>query len=168
MRSNHPVSQSEYRLRPGQNLVSTTDLKGRIVHCNPAFVEASGFTREELQGQPHNLIRHPDMPPEAFRDMWATIGQGRPWSGLVKNRRKNGDFYWVQANVTPLMEDDRPVAYTSVRSCPDRAAVERAQALYDGINQRVQQGAPPRVRLQQGRVVHTGLAGCRSRWIFWI
>ena len=160
MRSNHPVSQTEYRLRPGQNLVSTTDLKGRIVHCNPAFVEASGFTREELQGQPHNLIRHPDMPPEAFRDMWATIGQGRPWSGLVKNRRKNGDFYWVQANVTPLMEDDRPVAYTSVRSCPDRAAVERAQALYDGINQRVQQGAPPRVRLQQGRVLHTGLAGC--------
>jgi len=159
MRSNHPVSQTEYRLRPGQNLVSTTDLKGRILHCNPAFVEASGFTREELQGQPHNMIRHPDMPPEAFRDMWDTISQGRPWSGLVKNRRKNGDFYWVQANVTPLMEDDQPVAYTSVRSCPDRAAVERAQALYDAINQDAQQAMAPRVRLHRGRVLRTGLAG---------
>lgn len=159
MRSNHPVSQTEYRLQPGQNLVSTTDLKGRILHCNPAFIEASGFTREELQGQPHNLIRHPDMPPEAFRDMWATIGQGRPWSGLVKNRRKNGDFYWVQANVTPLMEDDRPVGYTSVRTCPDRTAIERAQALYDAMNQDTQQGIAPRVRLAQGSVLRTGLAG---------
>jgi aerotaxis receptor len=159
MRSNLPVSQTEYRLRPGQNLVSTTDLKGRILHCNPAFVEASGFTREELQGQPHNLIRHPDMPPEAFRDMWDTIAQGRPWSGLVKNRRKNGDFYWVQANVTPLMEGDEPVGYTSVRSCPERAAIEQAQALYDAINQDVRQGLAPRVRLARGRVLRTGLAG---------
>ncbi|MFP3549043.1 PAS domain-containing protein, partial [Rhizobium sp. SIMBA_035] len=71
---------------------------------NPAFIEVSGYTRDELVGQPHNLIRHPDMPPAAFADMWATIKAGRSWSGLVKNRRKNGDFYWVRANVTPIVE----------------------------------------------------------------
>ena len=159
MRINHPVSQQEYSLEPGRNLVSTTDLKGRILHCNPAFIEASGFTREELQGQPHNLIRHPDMPEEAFRDMWATIGQGQPWSGLVKNRRKNGDFYWVQANVTPVMDDDRPVAYMSVRSCPERAAVERAAQLYQLMNDEKQRGVPPSLRLAAGQVVFTGVAG---------
>lgn len=159
MRINHPVSQQEYSLEPGRNLVSTTDLKGRILHCNPAFIEASGFTREELQGQPHNLIRHPDMPEEAFRDMWATIGQGQPWSGLVKNRRKNGDFYWVQANVTPVMDADRPVAYMSVRSCPERAAVERAAQLYQLMNDEKQRGVPPSLRLAAGQVVFTGVAG---------
>lgn len=93
MRSNLPITHQEYHFPPGRNLVSTTDLKGRILHCNAAFVEVSGFSRDELLGQPHNLIRHPDMPEEAFRDMWATIASGQPWSGLVKNRRKDGDHY---------------------------------------------------------------------------
>ncbi|MCR1770882.1 PAS domain-containing protein, partial [Burkholderia glumae] len=83
-------------------LVSATDLSSRIEYCNPAFVEVSGFSREELIGQPHNLIRHPSMPPQAFEDMWATIKAGRSWTALVKNRRKNGDHYWVRANVTPI------------------------------------------------------------------
>ncbi|KQW42450.1 MULTISPECIES: methyl-accepting chemotaxis protein [unclassified Roseateles] len=130
MRSNLPVTQREYLLPTDQNLVSTTDLKGRILHCNAAFVAASGFARDELLGQPHNLIRHPDMPPEAFRDLWATVGAGRPWSGLVKNRRKDGDHYWVLANVTPLMEEGRPVAFLSVRSRAGRPQIEAAEALY--------------------------------------
>jgi aerotaxis receptor len=98
MRDNQPVSQREYSFPSGASLLSVTDPKGRIVFCNSAFIEVSGFSRDELLGQPHNLVRHPDMPAEAFRDMWETIQSGMPWTGLVKNRRKNGDHYWVQAN----------------------------------------------------------------------
>lgn len=94
MRKNLPVSQREFPFPTGHTLVSTTDLQGRITYCNPAFIEVSGFQKEDLIGQPHNLIRHPDMPSEAFRDMWATIGAGHPWVAAVKNRRKDGDHYW--------------------------------------------------------------------------
>ena len=130
MRNNGPVSQREYPLQPGQTLVSTTDLKSRIVYCNPSFIEVSGFEREELIGQPHNMIRHPDMPQEAFRDMWATIQAGKPWSGLVKNRRKNGDHYWVQANVTPVLDGGRITGFMSVRTVPSREQVQQAETLY--------------------------------------
>jgi aerotaxis receptor len=92
MRNNQPVSQQEYDFPASDMLVSATDLSGNIKYCNPAFIEVSGYSREELIGQPHNLIRHPDMPGEAFGDMWATIQEGRPWTALVKNRRKNGDY----------------------------------------------------------------------------
>ena len=91
MRNNQPVTQREYDYPADMMLVSSTNPKGEIIHCNRAFVEASGFEYDELIGQPHNLIRHPDIPAEAFRDMWRTIGSGLPWTGLVKNRRKNGD-----------------------------------------------------------------------------
>ena len=133
MRTNLPVTQREFPLPEGRALVSTTDLKGRILHCNDAFVAASGFAREELIGKAHNLIRHPDMPEEAFRDLWATIQSGRPWSGIVKNRRKDGDHYWVMANVTPLLQGDVPVAYLSVRTTPSREQVHAAEDLYGRI-----------------------------------
>ena len=107
-------------------IVSTTDAQGRITHCNQAFVDVSGYGYDELMGQPHNLIRHPDVPPEAFKDLWATVGRGRPWSGIVKNRRKNGDHYWVRANVTPVLENGKPVAYMSVRFKPTRAEIAAA------------------------------------------
>ena len=128
MRLNLPVSPEEFPLPAGATLVSTTDLQGRITYCNPAFIEVSGYSREELLGQPHNLIRHPDMPEEGFRDLWATVQAGRPWTGLVKNRRKDGRPYWVQANVTPIMVDDQPVGYLSVRGVPARAQVEIGRA----------------------------------------
>jgi aerotaxis receptor len=102
MRKNLPVIQQEYSLEPGAAIISRTDLKGRIVSCNDEFVLASGFERAELIGQPHNIVRHPDMPEEAFRDLWQTIVSRRPWSGIVKNRRKNGGYYWVKATVTPF------------------------------------------------------------------
>ena len=102
MKINEPVTGREHDYPDGTTLVSTTDTQGRITHCNAAFVAVSGYDYDELLRQPHHLVRHPDMPPEAFKDMWATIGRGRPWSGIVKNRRKNGDHYWVQANVTPV------------------------------------------------------------------
>ncbi|ALT75969.1 methyl-accepting chemotaxis protein [Paucibacter sp. KCTC 42545] len=152
MRNNQPVSQQEFAFPKGKSLVSTTDLKGRIKHCNAAFVEVSGFTREELLGQPHNLIRHPDMPEEAFRDMWATIKTGLPWSGMVKNRRKNGDYYWVLANVTPLMENRQPVAYMSVRTEPTRAQVAAAEELYATMRGEKQTGQQVHV-LRQGQLL---------------
>jgi len=151
MRSNLPVSQREFPFPRGQNLVSTTDLKGRILHCNASFIAVSGFTREELLGQPHNLIRHPDMPTEAFRDMWATIAAGKPWSGLVKNRRKDGDHYWVLANVTPLMDGGRPLAYLSVRSEASRAQIDAAERLYALM--RGEKEGELLHRLQEGQVL---------------
>ncbi len=124
--------------------MSTTDLKGRILYCNAAFIAVSGYAKEELLGQPHNLIRHPDMPEEAFRDMWATIQAGQPWSAPVKNRRKDGSYYWVMANVTPLMDGDRPIGFMSVRTEPTADQVQQAEALY----------ARMRSEADQGRLVH--------------
>jgi len=94
MRKNLPVYQNSYSFPADRTLVSVTDLKGRITYCNNAFVEVSGFQKSELIGQPHNIVRHPDMPEEAFRDMWSTISSRQPWSGMVKNRRKNGNDGW--------------------------------------------------------------------------
>jgi aerotaxis receptor len=118
MRLNLPVSQQNYDFPGDELLVSSTNTKGEITHCNPAFVRVSGYAYEELIGQPHNLIRHPDMPAAAFKDMWRTIAHGYPWTALVKNRRKNGDHYWVRANVTPIMEGGKPSGYLSVRTKP--------------------------------------------------
>jgi aerotaxis receptor len=130
MRKNLPVTNSEKKFPESQKLISSTDLKGKIQHCNDAFVEVSGFTRDELIGQPHNTVRHPDMPPEAYENMWSYLKSGRPWMGLVKNRCKNGDFYWVSAYITPVTENGSVVGYESVRSCPARKDVDRAEALY--------------------------------------
>ena len=155
MRTNLPVSHKEYFFPESQLLVSTTDAQGRITHCNAAFVAVSGYGYDELLGQPHNLVRHPDMPPEAFKDMWSTIGHGRPWSGVVKNRCKNGDHYWVQANVTPVLENGKPVGYMSVRLKPTRAQVQEAEALYARL--RAERDQPRRsVRLHAGGVRSVG------------
>ncbi len=151
MRVNTPVTQKEFPFPPGETLVSTTDLKGRITYCNPAFVHVSGFEHAELLGQPHNLIRHPDMPEEAFRDMWETIASGQPWSALVKNRRKDGDHYWVVANVTPLMERGQPVGYMSVRTEPSRAQIETAAELFGRMKQEAADGRLVH-RLRSGQV----------------
>lgn len=156
MRTNLPITQREYAFPAGQALVSTTDLQGRILYCNPAFIEVSGYIREELLGQPHNMIRHPDMPGEAFRDMWQTIESGQPWSGLVKNRRKNGDHYWVMANVTPLLDGDRPVGYMSVRTLPDRQQVSEAETVYARMREAASRGGGG-PRLQAGRLAPQGV-----------
>jgi len=152
------VTQREHPFPAGQLLVSTTDLKGRILHANAVFVDTSGYALGELLGQPHNLLRHPDVPAEAFRDMWATIQGGQPWSGVVKNRRKNGDHYWVMANVTPLLEGGRPVAYLSVRSQPSRAQISAAEALFATMRQEAAEGRL-RHRLEGGKLRPPGMAG---------
>ncbi|MBX3600323.1 MAG: PAS domain-containing protein [Rubrivivax sp.] len=160
MRLNHPVTDSEFPFPRGATLVSTTDLKGRILYCNPAFVAVSGYSKPELLGQPHNLIRHPDMPEEAFRDLWATIAAGRPWSAPVKNRRKDGSHYWVMANVTPLVQDGAPVGYMSVRTEPTREQVRAAETLYATMRRERSEGRLLH-RLQDGRVLRDSPA---ARW----
>jgi aerotaxis receptor len=130
MRMNLPVTEHERTFSSEQRLISTTDLNSRITYCNDAFVAISGFTYDELVGQPHNLVRHPDMPPAVFGHMWETIKQGKPWMGVVKNRAKNGDFYWVSAYVTAIYENGRISGYESVRSVPTREQIRRAEALY--------------------------------------
>ena len=102
MRTNLPISDIEYPITDETLIVSKTDLKGKLTYFNDQFVQASGFSEQELIGQPHNIIRHPDMPPEAFENLWDTLKAGKPWAGAVKNRRKNGDFYWVLASATPI------------------------------------------------------------------
>jgi aerotaxis receptor len=158
MRNNLPVSQREYRLADGVTLVSVTDPKGRIVYCNSSFVEVSGFSASELMGQPHNIVRHPDMPAEAFRDLWTTIESGLPWTGLVKNRRKNGDHYWVRANATPMRHDGRVVGYLSVRTVPPREQIDAAEALYATLREEAAAGRH-RTALARGQVVRLDLAG---------
>ena len=151
MRTNLPVTGIEYPLQDGQSIVSKTDTKGRITYVNPTFVEVSGFSEEELIGKAHNIVRHPDMPPEAFADLWQTLQAGEPWTGLVKNRRKNGDFYWVVANVVPIKETGVTVGYMSVRTRPPRDQVERAEALY----KRMRAGRADGLAIRRGAAVRT-------------
>ncbi len=154
MRTNLPVTQREVEISDGAMLVSTTDAQGRITHANAVFVAVCGYDYDELLGQPHNLVRHPDVPPEAFRDMWSTIGRGRPWSGVVKNRCKNGDHYWVLANVTPVVRNGKNVGYISVRTKPTRAQIAEAEALYQHLRHPGNSG--PRWRLHAGGVRKVG------------
>jgi aerotaxis receptor len=135
MRNNQPVTQQEIKLKEGCHLVSSTNLKGVITHCNRHFIDISGFSEQELIGSPHNLVRHPDMPPAAFADMWNTLKAGKHWIGMVKNRAKNGDHYWVDAYVTPLYDQGQVVGYESVRVKPDADQIRRAEKAYHRINQ---------------------------------
>jgi aerotaxis receptor len=133
MRKNTPTTNQEKTFAQDVKLVTTTDLDGNIIYCNDAFVEISGFEKAELIGSPHNIVRHPDMPQDAFKVMWETLKQGKAWMGLVKNRCKNGDFYWVDAYVTPVMESGKVIGYESVRTLPDRKDVARAEEIYRKI-----------------------------------
>lgn len=134
MKHNQPVTQREIKLQPTSHLVSSTNLKGVITHCNQEFIDISGFNEKELHGAAHNIVRHPDMPPAAFADMWATLKQGNHWIGLVKNRVKNGDHYWVDAYVTPLYDGTNVVGYESVRVHADEDQIARASKAYALMN----------------------------------
>ncbi|MDB6049471.1 MAG: aer2 [Pseudomonas sp.] len=134
MRNNQPITQRERTFPAQQRLISTTDAKGLITYCNDAFTEISGFTREELIKAPHNMVRHPDVPSAVFEHMWSTLKLGQPWMGIVKNRSKNGDHYWVNAYVTPVLEKNQLVGYESVRVKPSAEQIRRAEALYDRLN----------------------------------
>lgn len=158
MRNNQPVTDREYKFPADQTLISVTDIKGHITYANANFIHTSGFRSEELLGQAHNMVRHPDMPSEAFRDMWETIRAGQLWSGMVKNRRKNGDYYWVRANATPVRSGDKIVGYLSVRVAPTEAEVEAAERLYATMRQEASGGRTV-TALRQGQVVRNTLTG---------
>jgi aerotaxis receptor len=130
VKKNLPVTQVEHRFAADANILSTTNLKGAITYVNDDFVAISGFNRAELIGKNHNIVRHPDMPPAAFADLWATLKAGRSWMGIVKNRCKNGDHYWIDAFATPIARDGEVAEYQSVRRQPAAGCVERAEQLY--------------------------------------
>ncbi len=165
VRNNQPVTQREHIIPDDAVIISHTNAKGIITDVNPDFLEVSGYTREELIGQPHNLLRHPDMPAEGFRDLWATLGHKRAWTGIVKNRRRNGDYYWVKATVTPTPDGH----YMSVRVKCGRDEVRAAEALYQQLRNN------PGLRLEEGRPAATGLrrlarkvANLPMTWKMWL
>ncbi|MEM1142339.1 MAG: PAS domain-containing methyl-accepting chemotaxis protein [Pseudomonadota bacterium] len=135
MRNNQPVTQREYVFPPHFRLISTTDKLGVIKHFNKEFQEVSGFEADELTDQHHNLIRHPDMPRDVFKEMWATLKSGKIWMGIVKNRRKDGDHYWVSAFVTPVFDEGEVVGYESVRVNATREQIDRAEMRYARIRE---------------------------------
>ncbi|WP_067706395.1 MULTISPECIES: PAS domain-containing methyl-accepting chemotaxis protein [unclassified Erwinia] len=145
---------TEYVLDNDTTLMTTTDPHGNITYANKSFVEVSGYEQNEIEGQPHNIVRHPDMPKAAFQDMWFTIKQGLPWTGLVKNRRKNGDYYWVRANVVPIIRNNTITGYMSVRIKPAVAEIEAAERLYA----RMREGKLQHHRLYKGLLLKTGIA----------
>jgi len=153
MKSNIPVSDVEYILADNDSIVSKTDLRGTITYINDDFVRISGFTQQELINTPHSIVRHPDMPPEAFADLWKALKAGRPWTGMVKNRCKNGDYYWVLANVTPIHENNQLIGYMSVRSKPGYAQVKAADDAY----RLFRTGKAGRLKIQDGKIVRSSL-----------
>ena len=124
------VTEKEFPYPEGRLIISRTDLNGIITHANEAFVELSGWSREDLIGQPHAILRHPDMPAAAFKDLWDTLKAGKKWFGYVKNLRKDGGHYWVYATAVPNVRNGQVVGYTSVRREPSRKKIEEMTALY--------------------------------------
>lgn len=153
MRINQPVFNNETEVPEGEFIYSTTDLKGKITSANELFVKLSGFSHDELVGQPHNIVRHPDMPPEAFADMWHHLKNGRPWSGLVKNRRKDGGYYWVQAFASPMRENGQVVGYESVRRRAQRQDIAKAEKGYADVRK------GRRYRIENGKLLRKGITG---------
>ena len=157
MRTNLPVSQREYQFPASETLLSTTDTASHLTYANAAFVRTSGFETDELIGQPHNVVRHPDMPVEAFADMWRSLKEGQSWTALVKNRRKDGDHYWVRANAAPMRRNGQVTGYLSVRTKPSRDEVEATESLY----RRFREGKATGFSFHRGLIVRTGLL----RWM---
>jgi len=124
------IVDQEVPFPEGRLIVSRTDTQGVITHVNQAFIDMSAYSREELIGAPHYILRHPDMPAAAFKDLWDTISAGRKWHGYVKNLRKDGAFYWVHAVVVPNVREGKIIGYSSVRRKPSRRKVQESAALY--------------------------------------
>lgn len=150
-----PITNVEHSLAENDSIVTKTDLKGMITYAGEDFIQISGFSREELIGASHNIIRHPDMPVEVFADLWESMKADRPWTGMVKNRCKNGDFYWVLADITPYYEHDKLVGYMSVRSKPSQQQVAEAAEAY----RKFREGGSGHLNIQNGKIVKKTLLG---------
>lgn len=133
MKKNLPITDTEYELSDSDVIISATDLKGAITSTNKTFKLISGFSDEELINKNHNVVRHPDMPPAAFNDLWNTMKSKQPWMGIVKNRCKNGDYYWVDAFVTPMIKAGQTSGYESTRVKADPEIIKRADKIYQSI-----------------------------------
>ncbi len=171
-RQNLPVTQREYVLGDDEIIVSKTDIHGNITYVNDTFVHVSGFSEQELMGAPQNIVRHPDMPAEAFRDFWATLKKGKAWSGIIKNRCKNGDHYWVEAHAAPITENGTLQGYTSVRVKPTRQQIQQAEELYAAMTSNATQAT-----LHEGEVVERSVwrpvralfdTSIRARLMLWV
>lgn len=146
MKDNGEVTQKEYVVDDSITIVSTTDIHGNIVSANEYFVEVSGYAWSDLVGKPHNILRHPDVPAAVFKDFWKTLKAGKPWSQTVKNRRKNGDHYWVVANATPIFEKGKITGYLSVRVAATRQEISAAEVAYKAVES-------GQVKLTGGKVI---------------
>ena len=124
------IDDKEIPYPEGRLIVSRTDINGIITNCNQSFIDMSGYTEAELLGQPHYILRHPDMPAAAFKDLWETVQGGSKWDGYVKNLRKDGTYYWVYATVIPNIREGKVVGYTSVRRKPSRTKINECITLY--------------------------------------
>ncbi|MDU0960302.1 MAG: PAS domain-containing protein, partial [Bradyrhizobium sp.] len=169
MRKNLPITNVEYPISDDTLIVSKTDTKGKLTFFNEDFVKAAGFTETELMGQPHNIVRHPDMPPEAFDNLWTTLKAKRPWVGAVKNRRKNGDYYWVLATASPICKDGQVVGYTSVRTKLPSDQRTEAEQVYAAIrenkphNYKIEDGIIRRRSVFDHLAMFTGTIAARLR-----
>jgi len=160
MRDNGPITDRQVHFAENDVLVSRTGTGGKIEFANEAFVRISGFTEQELLGEPHNIVRHPHMPKQAFRDLWETIKAGDCWEGFVKNRTKTGDYYWVRANVTPVIEDGKVTGFISIRTRPTQEETDRYDALYRGVRE----GTAKNIAISGGDVVSTAIGARLSRF----
>lgn len=161
MRNNGPVTGIEVFMPEGSMIVSITDEKGKIRSVNKDFIDISGFSREELIGQPHNLVRHCDMPPEAFTDLWNDLKAGLPWSGYVKNRVKNGDHYWVHANAMPIVENGQITGFVSVRNKPDSTTTKAVGDIYKQFID----GKAGTLSIEHGQVIDRNPKATAKRWL---
>ncbi len=153
MKVNMPVTDVEYVIKESDSIVSKTDLKGVITYVNEDFIRISGFSREELIGKAHNIVRHPDVPAEFFEDLWVSLKEGRPWTGVVKNRCKNGDYYWLLNNIAPFYENDQLVGYMSVRLKASPEQIEATNHVY----QLFRDGKAANLKIRDGKVVKSTL-----------
>ncbi len=165
MKVNLPVTDNEIKLDESSVIISTTDLKGQITYCNDEFQKISGFGQQELLNKSHNIVRHPDMPPAAFDNLWQTLKAGNPWMGAVKNRCKNGDYYWVNAYVMPIEKDGKVYEYQSVRWRPDEKSVQRAEKLYQDLNAGK---LPWRLRLPQPGIEQKIMLSLLAAFLPWL
>lgn len=157
MKQNYPLTQRERQVPPGEMLVSRTDLRGVITFANSTFAEVSGYSLDELVGQNHNLVRHPDVPPAVFADLWETLKKGQPWRGVVKNRTKNGDYYWVDSFVMPIMADGQTVGYQSVRRRASGEDIAAAEQQYHAISAGHPPSRSPGFRLDHLLSIRSGI-----------
>lgn len=160
MRVNQPVTNREVSLKEDVLIVSRTDTGGRITYVNRDFIEISGFSEHELIGQPHNIVRHPDMPTEAFEDLWRDLKAGLSWTGYVKNRCKNGDHYWVKANATPIIENGNITGFVSIRVKPEAAMVQKVAGIYKLFKEKKAEN----LAISHGRIIETSLSARISRF----